>query len=426
MHIQNFESLALNGLRETALRIAEAAYDAIDTKRVIETNVRIAGGVLHVKDLSVPLGDVDRIIFVGVGKCAIDAARALEPILGARLSAGIAIGLHEETLDRVKVYAGTHPFPTAANVKATGEAIRLLSGMTPRDLVLFVISGGGSTLLCQPKGMGSEDEAKILKLLFEKGAPIGEINTLRKHLSSARGGFLSEYAYPARTVSLIFSDVPGNAVGTVASGPTVKDTTTIEDARAVLEAFGIEKETGRAVALYETPKDDRYFAHAEYVTVVSNHIALAAMAEKAEELGFVPSVRTETLSGEAKQAAEMIMRELHDTPPHAALFYGGEPTVTVKKEGKGGRELELALSALTHLREGELIMPFASDGRDNSDFAGALCDIMTVQKASAMGLDPVRYLEDNQSYRFFEEIADYLMTGSTGSNVSDLIIALKA
>ncbi len=425
MHIQNFESLASNGLRETALRIAEAAYDAIDTKRVIEANVRITDSILHIKDIAVPLGDVDRIIFVGVGKCAIDAARALETILGSHLSAGIAIGMHEETLEKIKVYAGTHPFPTAVNVKATGEAIQLLSGMTPRDLVLFVISGGGSTLLCQPKGMSPEDEAKILKLLFEKGASIGEINTLRKHLSAARGGFLSEYAYPARTVSLIFSDVPGNDIGTVASGPTVKDATTIEDARAVLEAFDVEKETGLSVPLYETPKDVRYFERAEHVMVVSNHIALAAMAEKAGELGFVPSVRTEALSGEAREAAEMIIRELHDAPPHTALLYGGEPTVTVKKKGKGGRELELALSALPRLREGELIIPFASDGRDNSDFAGALCDIMTMQKASAMGLDPNRYLEDNQSYRFFEQVADYLMTGRTGSNVSDLIIALK-
>ncbi|MFA6407104.1 MAG: DUF4147 domain-containing protein [Candidatus Paceibacterota bacterium] len=426
MKIKNFHDLATNRIREVALMIAETGLEAIDTELVVEKRVVLQGNTLIIQGRYISLVAIERIFVVGAGKCSLDAAKVLERVLGERLTGGIVIGVGETQLTKIRAVKGTHPFPSPINVSATAEIIKFLSGMTEHDLVLFVISGGGSTLLCQPpQGLTYEDEARTLKLLFEKGATIEEINTLRKHLSFARGGFLAEYAYPAQIVSLAFSDVPGNKIELVASGPTVKDITTVADARRIIEKFNIEKEIGLTIPLIETPKEEKYFAHVWNTLLVSNEIALEAMAEKARELGFSPIIKTTTISGEARDIGTMIVKELHAAPSRSILLYGGEPTVTVKKPGKGGRGLELVLCALQSIVPGELVLSIASDGRDNCDFAGALCDIITKEKALTFGLDAVKCLEENMSYYFFEHEFDYLMTGITGSNVSDLLVGVK-
>lgn len=425
MKIQNFRELAVTKEREAALAIAEAGLDAIDTQQAVTRGVHREGDMLLVQGKYFPLNNVDRIFLIGAGKCAFDAAEVLERILGDKLTGGAVVSLSDGELKEVKTFQGTHPFPTPINVEATKEIIKTLSGLTERDLVIAVVSGGGSTMLCQPEKLTCENEADILKTLFNKGATIEEINILRKHLSYARGGFLAQYAYPAQVISLIFSDVPGNDIRYIASGPTVKDTTTVADASTVLGKYNLEEELGFSIPLIETPKDDKYFARVWNTILVSNEIALNAMTEKARELGFAPVIKTSTLSGEARDVAASIAEELHAAPSHSVLLYGGETTVTVKKPGKGGRGLEAVLSACLSLQAGELFMSVASDGRDNTDFAGALCDIMTKEKARQLDLDVKQHLEDNASYRFFEQVKDYLMTGSTGSNVSDLIIAIK-
>ncbi|MFA6364918.1 MAG: DUF4147 domain-containing protein [Candidatus Paceibacterota bacterium] len=426
MKIKNFHDLAVNRIREVALMIAETGLEAIDTEAVMEKRVVLQGDVLSIQGKYISLAPIKRIFVVGAGKCSLDAAKVLERVLGERLTGGIVIGIDDTQLKKIKTFRGTHPFPSAANIEATAELIHFLSGMTEHDLVLFVISGGGSTLLCQPpSGITYENEARALKILFEKGATIEEINTLRKHLSSARGGFLAQYAYPARIISLAFSDVPGNKIELIASGPTVKDETMVDDARRILEKFDMEKELKLSLPLIETPKDEKYFTNVWNTTVVSNEIALAAMAEKAKELGFTPIIRTSTLSGEAREIGEHIVKELHEAPSRSVFLYGGEPTVTVTKPGKGGRGLELVLSALQSIIPGELVLSLASDGRDNCDFAGALCDIMTKEKALTFGLDAAKCLKENMSYYFFEHEFDYLMTGTTGSNVSDLLVGVK-
>ncbi len=425
MKIQNFRELAVTKERETALAIAEAGLEAIDTQKAMARGVTRENEVLLIQGKYFPLKDIDRIFVIGAGKCAFDAAEVLERILGEKLTGGVVVSLCDTELKRVKTYCGTHPFPTPINVEATAEIIKTLQGLTERDLVIAIISGGGSTLLCQPEKLTCENEADVVRALFKKGATIEEINILRKHLSYARGGFLAQYAYPAQVVSLIFSDVPGNDIRYVASGPTVKDTTTVADAAAVLNKYELEKELGFKIPLIETPKDDKYFSHVWNTLLVSNELALSAMAEKARDLGFAPAIKTATLSGEAREVATNIVNELHATQPHSVLLYGGETTVTVTKPGKGGRGLEGVLSACSSIAVGELYMSVATDGRDNTDFAGALCDIMTKEKARQRGLDIMRHLEDNASYSFFEQTKDYLMTGPTGSNVSDLIIAVK-
>lgn len=425
MKIKNIKAISTNKEREVALAIAEAGYDAIDTRRAIERGFKFEKDVLFIQGKFISLKHVDRIFVVGAGKCSVDAGEAMEKILGDRLTDGIIVGICEGGLKKIKTFCGTHPFPTQINVEATSAIIKMLEGLTERDLVIFLISGGGSTLLCQPQKMTCEDESTILKKLFEKGATIEEINVLRKHLSSARGGFLAQYAYPAKVVSYIFSDVPGDDIRFVASGPTVKDTTTVKDAKKILDTFNIEKEIGFEVPLFETPKEDKYFEHVWNTLIVSNTVALQAMADKARELGFVPVIKTSTLAGEARELGVAIVNELHTVESKTVLLYGGEPTVTIHKPGKGGRGLELVLSGVNEIQVGELLMSLASDGRDNTDFAGALCDIMTKEKARQMDLDPIHHIEENASYAFFEKVGDYISTGNTGSNVSDLIVAIK-
>jgi glycerate-2-kinase len=438
--IKNFNELGTTELRKTALKIAEAGLLAIDTRSVIEKNVKVSGDSVIVGDVLFKVDGKSKIYLVGVGKCSSEAALAIEKILGDRLSGGIALDIKEprKTGGKIKYYSGTHPFPSEKNVAYAGEIIALLEKVKENDLVIFVISGGGSTLLCLPsKGNTCVEEEMILKQLFSVGATIQEINTIRKHISHARGGWLAKYAYPARSVALIFSDVPGNDLGFVASGPTVKDETTIEDAVKILRKCGItwvfstqvnlgaKHPSGRGF-LVETPKENKYFEKVTNVLAVSNAVALEVMQDEAKKLGFESRVVTDRIEGEAREVGEKIVEELHKEPKRTVLLYGGETTVTVDKHGRGGRNGELALSALRFVEEGELVAAVASDGRDNGEYAGAIVDLPGRQKAELPGLNIEEYLSGHNPAPFFEQTGDYLMTGDTGSNVSDLLIAIKS
>ncbi len=424
--IKNFDAIAVTPARKAALEIVEAGLFAIDTEQAIQSRVSLKDDTLKIDDRSFDVGNFDRIFVVGVGKCSLEAGRALENVLGDRLSGGIVLDVHRGVLKKIKAYSGTHPFPTEANVDATSEIIRLLSSLTEKDFVVFVISGGGSTLLCQPQNMVCAEEAEILKVLFEKGATIEEINTLRKHLSLARGGRLAEYAYPASSVALIFSDVPGDNLGFIASGPTVKDATTVDEAKTIVAKYDLEKSTGLKIEPLKTPKEDKYFEKVKNILFISNATALGAMKEKADTLGFEAEVVTATLSGEARDVGRKIAGDTAGLPPKTARLYGGETTVTVKKSGRGGRNQELVLGALGGISEKTLVLSFDSDGHDNQGgYAGAFCDIMTKEKAEELGLEAGEFLENNDSAAFFEKAGDSIETGDTGSNVSDLVIALR-
>ena len=211
----------------------------------------------------------------------------------------------------------------------------------------------------------------------------------------------------------------------VASGPTVKDTTTVEDARLVLEKYAIEKSIGLKIEPSETPKGNKFFEKMANIVFMDNITALSAMSEKAKELGFDADIHTNILEGEARDVGKEIAENLHKENRKTCVLYGGETTVCVKGAGKGGRNQEVAMGALGEVGERELILSFASDGRDNTDFAGALCDKITSEKVAKLGLKPEEFLKNNDSYAFFKEVGDYLLTGDTGSNVSDLIIAIK-
>lgn len=422
MRIQNYKQIATSELRKKALAIVEAGLEAIDTGRAVRQEIRFAGDTLFVRGKKFSLKGAEKIYVVAIGKASLDACRSLLDILGKRLAGGFCVDVREGGLKKIQARKGTHPFPSEENQRATTEIIEFLSGLDEKDFVIFVISGGGSTLLVQPEGMTVEDEQKALKALFTGGANIGEMNTVRKHISRARGGWLAKYAYPASSLSLIFSDVPGDDVQVISSGPTVKDITTVEDARKITKKYGISLPAG---AIFEAPKEEKYFKRAKHVVFVSNKIALDAMAKKARELGLKPKIRDAALQGEARRVGEKILGELREVSSGSALLYGGETTVTVTGSGEGGRNQEVSLGALSGAREGELLLSFASDGRDNSDAAGGICDILTKRHAEERRLDSQEFLKKNDSFHFFQKTGDALILGNTGSNVSDLILALK-
>ena len=427
MKIQNIDKLAQTAARQAALMIAEAGLRAIDTPNVIRSQVRLTGGYIFIGREKYELRRVGDIIFIGVGKCALEAGRTIEEILGARLTAGVAVDVKPGNLSRIRSYAGTHPLPSAENIQAAADIVRLLQGRKAADLIIFAISGGGSTLLCLPEDLGCEEEKAVFQTLTQAGAAIQEINTVRKHLSLARGGYLAKYAYPAQVVSLIFSDVPGDNIQFVASGPTVKDATTIQDAEAILQKYDVLKKCGLAkCGLVETPKDDKYFARGRVILAASGGTALRAMAAKAAELGYAVEIRQDQLTGEARAAAQKVANDLRQAPPRRAILWSGETTVELKGRGRGGRNTELALAALPLLQADELVLALASDGRDNGEAAGALADLRTAAKSADLRLDAHKYLEDNNGYPFFEQARDQILTGHTGSNVADLLIALKS
>ena len=428
--IRNFYELATSELRRDALAIAEAGFEAINTEKVIMDNVQVVSDELHIADKIFKIAG-KKVFYVGVGKCAISAGRAIEKILGDALTAGIALDVaageqasQKPETGKLEVIIGTHPFPSEANAAGSKRILGFLADKNENDLVIFVISGGGSTLLCLPTApITCTEESELFKKLTNEGVPIRDLNTVRKHLSRARGGALAAAAYPAEIISLIASDVPNDDIEVVASGPTVLDSSTIDDAKAILAKHEIEA-TG--VEFIETPKEQKYFERVTNMLILSNKDALSAMKDEAVRRGFATTVMNEHLSGEARDIGYDIVKKLHNAPSKTAFLYAGESTVTISAEsGNGGRNQEMALSALSDIRDDEIILPFASDGRDNTTHAGAIADEITRARAREKNLSIKEHLHAHSSYDFFKFSGDALITGYTGSNVSDLVIALK-
>ncbi len=426
MKITNYDQLAVTSFRKDALNIVEAGLQAIDTRAAVERSVALTDVGLRVQDTQYSLEGVEHIYVVGIGKSSLDACRALEQVLGDRITEGITIDVREGELEYIDSVAGTHPLPSDTNREAAGRIVNMLEQAGENDIVLFVISGGGSALFFQPNELDTAQVRSLTDCLFEAGATIQQINTVRKHISAVKGGQTAELAYPAQLVSLIFSDVPGDDLEFIASGPTVKDGTTEADARDMIARFNLQNcvEKDLEEVLVETPKDDKYFANSGNHLIVSNKVALNAMAEKADELGYRSDIVTTTMTGEASEVGREVGRKL-DKRTDTVLLYGGETTVTITGEGKGGRNQELVLGALEEIGEDQLVVAVASDGKDNSDHAGAVADTTTRDHAQEKDVDHAEYLENNDSYHFFEKTRDAIVTGDTGANVADLVIAIK-
>lgn len=422
--IKNFNVLATTPLRRDALAIIEAGYEAVLTERVIANEVELRGEDICIKDKSICLSDYDRVFFVAIGKCAVDASTEFERILGDRITDGIVIDVKSGVFKRLRSFVGTHPFPSEENVVATKEIVNMLRDVTPRDLVLTVISGGGSSLMSLPHKMTCEKVREITEALWKRGANITEVNTVRKHISDILGGQLAKLAYPASVVSFIFSDVPGNDVGVVASGPTVRDETTIEDAERILAKHDVLTECAMPdCQLIETPKEEKYFSRVMNVLLVTNASALAAMKNKAEELGYQADIRDMKLEGIASELGRLLVNDV--IPNKSCILYGGETTVNISGGGEGGRNQEFVLGAVETIPPDTVIVAVASDGWDNTDTAGAIGDAGDRERARAKGISAEQFLYANDSYRFWKIVGGAIMTGRTGINVADFYMVLK-
>lgn len=421
--VKNRKSLATTTLRRHALDIFEAGLKAIDTKSVINSQIKLLGSKLKIGREVFDLNNFRNVYVIGIGKASFDAAQALEKIMGKRITDGLVLDVKGGVLKRMRSAVGSHPLPSLPNMKATGEAVALLKHVDSRDLVIAIVSGGGSSLLCWPYEVSCDELAMIIEALMSAGATIEELNVVRKHLSEILGGQFARLAYPASVVGLIFSDVPSNDLSVVSSGPTVLDTTTVADARLVLDKYKIlERCRLPDCDLRETPKDPSFFKKVKNILLVSNQVATKAMATRARQLGYRAKVYSNTMTGNAREAGRL----LSELPrPGEVIIAAGETTVQVSGSGQGGRNQELALAALGHLTDNVLVGSLASDGIDRTPAAGALADHQALSQARKMKLNIDQYLTRNDSFNFWKKAGGQIMTGGTGANVSDLMLAIR-
>ncbi len=422
--IRNYRRLATTGLRRDALAVLEAGLRAIDTKAAVERVCRRTGSKLSVDGRVWNLNDYDHVYVIAIGKAAADAGLALEKLLGDRIADGIALDVKKVRLKRIKSVAGSHPLPSVENMRATGEIMAILKHVDSRDLGIAVVSGGGSALLCWPFELKRQELVRITETMMKKGASIQEINTVRKHLSEIQGGQFARLAHPATVIGLVFSDVPGDGLEVVASGPTVMDPTTVADAREIIEKYDLMRACRLpSCELRETPKDPVYFERVTNVLVISNGAALSAMEAEARRRGYAVRVHSRALRGEARAVGA----ELAGLPvPGEMVLAAGETTVVVKGSGRGGRNQEVALGALDGIPDDGLALSCASDGIDNTPAAGAVADAVTRRAAARKRLDPAKALAENDSYAFFKAAGQHIITGVTGANVSDLMLAARS
>ena len=429
------------------MSIINAALRAVDPAEAVRKVLRREGDKLIVAERVYDLNRFRRIVVVGGGKAGAPMASAVEEILGERISGGwvnVKEGyILEPSPARITINQAGHPTPNEAGLEGTRKIMELVSGLDEQDLVITVISGGGSALMPLPaEGITLKDKKLATSLLLKCGATINEMNAVRKHISAVKGGQLARAASPATVISLILSDVVGSPLDTIASGPTTPDPTTFSDAWKVLEKYNLVSEMPERIVerlrkglrgeIPETPKPgDPVFDRVQNVIIAENYTAAAAALEEARKQGFNAMLLTTFLEGEAREIGkavaalgkEIALRGI-PIPPPACVIMGGETTVTVRGEGKGGRNQELALSAAISIEGWEKItvVTLATDGTDGpTDAAGAIVDGTTTRRAMEKGLSPLAYLQNNDSYTFFKALGDLLVTGPTNTNVNDLV-----
>lgn len=451
--IKNQQQLTQNGktildrkARRLALRSLESALEAADPKKIIRKKLRLENLILKVDNHSFDLKNYRKIYVIGGGKASGSMAEALEQILGNHIAAGI-VNIPQDTVCKtsiVKLHEASHPIPDEAGVEGTRQMVKIAEEAEYDDLIICLISGGGSSLMPLPRdGISIVDKRKITSALLMCGATISEINTVRKHMSDFKGGWLAKKAYPATVLNLILSDVVGDPLDFIASGPTVPDSTTFSDATKVLKKHGLWGETppsirnvlsqGEKGAIPETPKaNDKAFEKVYNVVVGNNRLASQAAQDYLKSEGLNTLLLTTTLEGEARHVATAfasIAREIsasgNPVKSPAGIVLGGETTVTVQGKGRGGRNQEIALAASLRLKymDRMAVASLSTDGIDGpTDAAGAVADGQTTTRAAKLGLGAEQFLLDNDSYNFFSKLGDLIFTGPTGTNVNDVTV----
>lgn len=422
-YIKNYSSLATSDERKIVLDLIEAAIDSIQPEKVLKKNFVTGSDTIKIQNQTINIGDFQRIFLLGFGKGSAKIAKIIENSLGNNLYQGYDIDVQPESFSKIEFTQGTHPLPSQANLDFTQKVIEKLKNLTPKDLVFVITCGGGSVLFEKPRRLSLDQITNVNKILLKSGANISQMNVIRKHLSVVKGGGLAKILFPAKIFNLIFSDVPGNDLSTIASGPLVKDTSTIADAMQVLERYDIDSKTNLTRQDFvETPKENKFFKDVTNLLMVSNLTALEAMQAKAKKLGFKALIFSDKFQSEAATAAKNL---IENTKPQSVLLAGGETTVNVQGKGQGGRNLEVALGAINYIDNKTILASFDSDGWDNCYAAGAIISAQTNIKAAEKNLDPQKYLKENNTLPFFETLGDVILTGRLPSNVADLIIIYK-
>jgi glycerate 2-kinase len=440
------DSLRATPHAETITRVLAASIQAVDPEIAVKKYLQRDKNQLTLGGKIYNLADIERIFIVAFGKASLPMAQAATEIIADRLAAGIVITKENSKFNTNQspftIVQASHPVPDQRGIEGAEQIINLLKTTTENDLVLCLISGGGSALLTAPVERISLDNLQQLnRSLLACGATIGEINTLRKHVSRLKGGSLARLAHPSQVASLILSDVIDDPLDVIASGPTVPDPTTFSDAMAVIERYQIGDQIPNPVLDYlrdgcngshpETPKPgDPIFEQIDTRIIGNNYQAANAGRDQAEALGIQTLLLTTALQGEASSLGPMlaaIARQIDQSgdpqPRPVCVITGGESTVTIQGDGLGGRNQELALSAVEGLAglENTYLIALATDGDDGpTDAAGAVVSGMTQSQAEAKSLNPLEFLENNDAYHFFAPLGDLLKPGPTLTNVNDL------
>ncbi len=433
------------GLQKDAWQIIQSAIEAVKPARLIGDHVTRDGDTLLVRGKAIPLPEYGRLIVIGFGKASATMARALEPLIADKLTDGLVITKygHGVPLSTIAVKEAGHPVLDANGLQATEALLRKVVDLSAEDLVICLISGGGSALLEQlPPGIQLHEVQQTVQLLLESGATIEEINAVRKHLSRVKGGQLARMIYPARCVSLIISDVIGDPLDAIASGPTAPDGTTFQQAVEVLQRYHLWNAIPATVQEWllagmqgkvpETVKaDDPIWERVQNMIIGNNRYAVSRAEEQARQMGYHTLVLTTRLQGEAREVgrvmaaiAQSLLEDGYPVSLPACVLFGGETTVTVKGRGKGGRNQELALAALIAM-QGEhrpyLIASVGTDGTDGpTDAAGGWVFPEIARAVQQQRLNPRQFLENNDSYHFLQQVNGLIITGPTGTNVMDM------
>ena len=440
--------LKRESLRVDALSIFQAGLQAANPVEAVERHLRLEEDRLLVDGVSYALDGIREVRVVGMGKASAVMAKPVTDLLGDRISGGI-INVkygHRYPLSGIQVVEAGHPVPDEAGLRGTQEMIGFLADTEAEDLVFCLISGGGSALSPAPAdGLSLGDKRDVTRRLLDCGATIHEINSVRKHLSRIKGGRLARLAQPATLVSLVLSDVIGDDLDTIASGPTVPDPSTYYDCLRILTRYNLGEvipqpalrhlEAGARGEIPDTPKaHDPAFRKTQNVVVGSNTLAVRAAQGKAIALGYNTLVLSSSVEGETREVARVhaaiakeVLRTGNPVPRPACIISGGETTVTIQGGGKGGRNQEFALAAALGIEslDGVLILSGGTDGTDGpTDAAGAIAAGDTVERGRSKGLDAETYLENNDSYNFFQPLEDLVMTGPTLTNVMDLRLVM--
>lgn len=444
----NAASKTIKEMRQDAEKIFLSGLSAVEPGAAVKRCCRLEDDRFCIGDQAYDLARFKNIYVIGAGKATAPMAKAVEELLGNRITGGtITVKYdHVADLNRIEMIEARHPVPDENGVAGSNAIFTLAEKCGPDDLVLCLMSGGGSALLPLPcQGLSLKDKQQTSKVLLACGATIHEINTIRKHMSRIKGGQLARAVYPASLAALILSDVVGDDLDVIASGPTVPDPSTFAKAMDIFKKYDIlgkipaaavnHIEAGISGDLSETPKhDDPVFEKVQNIVIGSNLDAISAAGRKAESLGYKILVLSSMIEGETKEVARVhgaIAREVektgHPLMPPACVLSGGETTVTITGSGLGGRCQEFALSAARDLSGHNRIVVLCAgtDGTDGpTDAAGAFADGRTIRRADELGMNAAAYLSNNDAYHFFEKLGDLLKTGPTNTNVMDLRIML--